>query len=64
MLRVTKKHTQSAVPVLLALLLAGCGDSNTYVEPPPPQVTVATPVIQEVTDYLEFTGTTAAFDHA
>ena len=64
MLRVAKKHTQSAVPVLLALLLAGCGDSNTYIEPPPPQVTVATPVIQDVTSYLEFTGTTAAIDHA
>ncbi|MDH3888373.1 MAG: efflux RND transporter periplasmic adaptor subunit [Gammaproteobacteria bacterium] len=37
---------------------------NTSDEPPPPQVTVATPVIQEVTDYLDFTGTTVAFDHA
>ncbi len=65
MLRVTKKHNSpSVVPVLLAVLLAGCGDSNTYVEPPPPQVTVATPVIQDVTSYLEFTGTTAAIDHA
>ncbi|MCK5383439.1 MAG: efflux RND transporter periplasmic adaptor subunit [Gammaproteobacteria bacterium] len=64
MLRVTKKHSPSVVPVLLAVLLAGCGDSNTYVEPPPPQVTVATPVIQDVTSYLEFTGTTAAIDHA
>jgi len=34
------------------------------VEPPPPQVTVATPVIQDVTSYLEFTGTTAAIDYA
>ena len=58
-----KKSSLIAV-VVLASLLAGCGDSNTYVEPPPPQVTVATPVIQEVTDYLEFTGTTAAIDHA
>jgi len=64
MARVSKKRGLSTVTVILALVLAGCGDSNTYVEPPPPQVTVAKPVIQEVTDYLEFTGTTAAFDHA
>lgn len=63
MLRARKKNGLIAVAVL-AILLAGCGDSNTYLEPPPPQVTVATPVIQEVTDYLEFTGTTAAIDHA
>ena len=45
---------------LAALALAACGDSNTYVEPPPPKVTVATPVVQNVTDYLYFTGTTQA----
>jgi RND family efflux transporter MFP subunit len=64
MLRVRKKSGLPTVAVMFSLMLAGCGDSNTYVEPPPPQVTVATPVIQEVTDYLEFTGTTAAIDHA
>lgn len=52
-------------PLLIALgvwtvVLAGCGETNTYVPPPPPAVTVAQPVIQEVTDYLEFTGTTQA----
>lgn len=45
---------------LAALALAACGESNTYVEPPPPKVTVATPLIQTVTDYLHFTGTTQA----
>jgi len=63
MLLARKKSGLTAVAVL-ALLLAGCGDTNTYDEPPPPQVAVATPVIQEVTDHLEFTGTTVAFDHA
>ena len=63
MLRARKKSGLTAVAAL-AFLLAGCGDSNTYLEPPPPQVTVAMPVIQGVTDYLEFTGTTVAFDHA
>lgn len=64
MLRVRKKCRLSTVAVILALVLTGCGDSNTYVEPPPPPVTVAIPVIQDVTDYLEFTGTTVAFDKA
>lgn len=45
-----------------ALLLTGCEEKNTYVEPPPPQVTVAEPVQQAVTDYLEFTGITAAVE--
>ena len=63
MSRARKKSALTAVAAL-AFLLAGCGDSNTYLEPPPPQVTVATPVIQDVTSYLEFTGTTAAIDHA
>ncbi len=46
--------------IALALLLAGCEQANTYVEPPPPKVTVARPLVQEVIDYLEFTGTTVA----
>jgi RND family efflux transporter MFP subunit len=48
---------------LLGLSLAGC-DSNTYVEPPAPKVTVAQPLIEEVTDYLEFTGTLVASEKA
>ncbi|MDH3830597.1 MAG: efflux RND transporter periplasmic adaptor subunit [Gammaproteobacteria bacterium] len=63
MLPARKKSGLTAVAAV-AFLLAGCGDMNTSDEPPPPQVTVATPVIQEVTDYLDFTGTTVAFDHA
>jgi len=47
----------------LCLSLAGC-DSNTYVEPPAPAVTVAQPLIQDVTDYLEFTGTVVASEQA
>jgi RND family efflux transporter MFP subunit len=37
---------------------------NEYVEPPPPKVTVAQPLQQEVIDYLEFTGTAQAFEEA
>lgn len=37
-------------------LITGCGQPNTFVEPPPPEVTVAHPVQSSVTEYLEFTG--------
>ena len=47
----------------LVLSLAGC-ESNTYVEPPAPKASVATPLIQDVTDYLEFTGTLDASEQA
>lgn len=42
-----------------ALLLAACGEQNRYVAPPPPKVTVAHPLQQPVTQYLEVTGNTA-----
>jgi RND family efflux transporter MFP subunit len=42
----------------LALLLAACGEDNTYVPPPPPNVSVSRPVEQTVTDYIELTGNT------
>jgi RND family efflux transporter MFP subunit len=45
--------------VLPALLLGACGEQNRYVAPPPPKVTVAHPVRQPVTQYLEVTGNTA-----
>jgi len=44
--------------------LAGCGQSNTYVAPPPPKVTVAKPVDQKVTRYFEATGNAAAINSA
>jgi RND family efflux transporter MFP subunit len=48
------------VPLALAaLLLTACGEQNRYVAPPPPKVTVARPVQQPVTQYLEVTGNTA-----
>jgi RND family efflux transporter MFP subunit len=48
----------------LAALLAGCGPDNRYVAPAPPQVTVALPVQQKVTHYLEANGNTAAVNSA
>src|SRR5205809_6169276 len=44
--------------------LGACGQSNTYVAPPPPKVTVAKPVEQKVTRYFEATGNTAAVNSA
>jgi RND family efflux transporter MFP subunit len=52
------------VSALALLALAGCGESNTYVPPPPPKVTVATPVKRPVTLYLQTTGNTAAVNTA
>jgi RND family efflux transporter MFP subunit len=51
--------------ILLAMgFLVACEEKNTYVEPPPPKVTVAEPLQQDVIDYLEFTGNTRAFEEA
>ncbi|MGZ3284776.1 MAG: efflux RND transporter periplasmic adaptor subunit, partial [Xanthobacteraceae bacterium] len=46
--------------VALAAMLGACGQDNRYVAPPPPKVTVALPVEQKVTRYLEATGYVAA----
>ncbi len=56
----------SIAPLLLtaAVVLAGCGESNTYVPPPPPKVTVAPPVQRPVTTYLDATGNSAAVNSA
>lgn len=54
-------HGVSAILVAASGLLAGCGQSNTnsYVPPPPPKVTVARPLQQAVTAYLDLTGNTS-----
>jgi RND family efflux transporter MFP subunit len=44
----------------LAAILTGCGDQPKPQPPPPPKVTVAQPLNQTVTDYLELTGNTQA----
>ena len=48
--------------VFAAVFSIGCTRPNQYVAPPPPEVAVAQPVTEEVTDYIEFTGTTRAVD--
>jgi RND family efflux transporter MFP subunit len=52
------------ITIASALLLAACGPDNRYVAPPPPRVTVAVPLQQPVTRYLEATGNTAAVNSA
>ena len=49
-----------ALAAALAATLGACGQDNRYVAPPPPKVTVALPVQQKVTRYLEATGYVAA----
>jgi RND family efflux transporter MFP subunit len=42
------------------ILLSGCKKSNQYVPPPPPKVSVAKPLSEKITRYLDATGNTAA----
>jgi membrane fusion protein (multidrug efflux system) len=48
----------ASMGLLMVSTAAGCGRGNTYVAPPPPDVTVARPTVRTVTEYLEYTGTT------
>jgi RND family efflux transporter MFP subunit len=51
---------RAAILLAAASAIAACGEQNRYAAPPPPKVTVATPAEQEVTDFFEATGNTAA----
>ncbi|MFO1037895.1 MAG: efflux RND transporter periplasmic adaptor subunit [Geminicoccaceae bacterium] len=58
---VTRPRAFHALVLALGLTLAACDDKgNTYVPPPPPEVTVAKPARKDITDYLYFTGNTDA----
>ena len=46
---------------LVAAFLAGCKPENKFQPPPPPEITVALPLKQDVTPYEELTGNTVAF---
>ncbi len=48
--------------LLLVVLLVGCAEPNQYQPPPPPTVTIAKPVRQTVTNFLEETGSTEAVE--
>lgn len=51
----------SALAATALLALAGCGHQNTFIPPPPPRVTVARPLQQPVTLYVNLTGNTAPY---
>jgi RND family efflux transporter MFP subunit len=53
-----------SVGAAAGVALAGCGQDNRYVAPPPPKVTVAAPVQKPITRYLELTGSTTAVNSA
>lgn len=42
--------------LLVTAAISGCGEPNTYVPPPPPEVTVARPEKRAVTETMDFTG--------
>lgn len=46
--------------ILLAFTPLGCKPANQFVPPPPPTVSIAQPVQQDVVNSIEFTGTTRA----
>jgi multidrug efflux pump subunit AcrA (membrane-fusion protein) len=58
------KALLAASLAVTAGVLAGCGQDNRYVAPPPPNVTVMTPVQRSITRYFEATGNTAAVNSA
>ena len=64
MIRLRFPAFRTVMTLAAATALAACGQNNTYVAPPPPKVTVATPVEQKVTRYFESTGNTSAVNSA
>jgi len=57
-------NARVGILTVASLVLAACGQGNQYVAPPPPKVTVATPVQRSITRYLEVTGSAAAVNSA
>ena len=48
--------------ILMSVVFYACGEKSEYIEPPAPEVTVSKPLIRNVTEYLEFTGSTRAIE--
>ena len=59
-MRRMRVRAEYAVIVALVLLVSGCKKANQYAAPPPAKVSVAKPVSQKITRYLEVTGNTVA----
>lgn len=51
-----------SVSLLAATTLAGCKPENKFVAPPTPEISVASPLKQKVTPFIELTGNTQAFN--
>ena len=49
-----------ATALAVASAVAACGQNNEYAAPPPPKVTIAAPVAQDVSRYYDITGNAAA----
>ena len=60
MLGLVRPASMFAPALTVISLLGACNDSNQYVAPPPPTVTVAAPEQRKITPYFETTGSTAA----
>lgn len=60
MLGLVRPASMFAPALTIISLLGACDDSNQYVAPPPPTVTVAAPEQRKITPYFENTGSTAA----
>ncbi len=58
-----RRWLMALVVGVLASVPGGCKPrTNAYAPPPPPEVTVAHPIVRSVTQYLENTGTTEPFE--
>ncbi|MDF1659222.1 MAG: efflux RND transporter periplasmic adaptor subunit [Verrucomicrobiales bacterium] len=52
--------TRPLTLILSAFFVAGCGKQNQFIAPPPPEVAVQPPLIEETTVYQELSGRTQA----
>jgi RND family efflux transporter MFP subunit len=59
-LTIAARFARAAFSLAIAAAAAGCGQNNEYAAPPPPKVSVAQPVAQDVPRYFEATGNTTA----
>jgi RND family efflux transporter MFP subunit len=51
-----------AIAIVFVMSIAACGENNQYAAPPPPKVSVALPIEQQIPRYFETTGNTAAIN--
>src|SRR3984957_11625796 len=58
--RASARFARVMFPLAIAGCVGACGQNNEYAAPPPPKVSVAAPVAQDVTRYYEATGNAAA----